>query len=75
MNGMDSIARMLVIMGALIILAGLGLLLMSKLGGGGFRLPGDFVIRRGNFTLYFPLATGLILSLVLTLLLNLFLRR
>ena len=75
MNGMDSLARMLLVTGALIILAGLVLLLMGKLGGEGFRLPGDFVIRRGNFTLYFPLATGLLLSLILTLLLNLFLRR
>lgn len=75
MNDMASIARLLITMGALILLAGLGLLLMSKLGGEGFRIPGDFVIRRGNFTLYFPLATGLILSLILTVLLNLFLRR
>lgn len=75
MNGMDSIARLLITMGALLLLAGAGFWLMARLGGGGFRIPGDFVIRRGNFTLYFPLATGIILSLILTVLLNLFLRR
>jgi hypothetical protein len=31
------------------------------------RLPGDFVFRRGNFSFYFPLATSIILSILLTL--------
>ncbi len=75
MNEMDNIARLLIALGVLILLSGLGLWLLSKLGGGGYRIPGDFVIRRGNFTLYFPLASGLILSLILTILLNLLLRR
>lgn len=42
------------------------------------RLPGDIRISRGNFTFYFPLATCIVLSLLLTLILNLvarFLRR
>jgi len=39
------------------------------------RLPGDFVWQRGNFTLMFPLASGLVLSIILTILFNLFLRR
>jgi hypothetical protein len=38
------------------------------------RLPGDIVIQRGNFTLYFPLATTIILSLVLSVLRTLVLR-
>ncbi len=41
---------------------------------GGF-LPGDIVIRRENFTLVFPIVTMAVVSIVLTLLLNLFLRR
>ncbi|OFV99318.1 MAG: hypothetical protein A3F68_06815 [Acidobacteria bacterium RIFCSPLOWO2_12_FULL_54_10] len=32
------------------------------------RLPGDFVYRRGNFTVYFPVVTSIVISLVLTLL-------
>ena len=39
------------------------------------RLPGDITIRRGNFTFYVPLATSIIASIVLTLLLMLFTRR
>ena len=39
------------------------------------RLPGDLFIRRENFTFSFPIVTCLILSLLLTLLLNLFFRR
>jgi hypothetical protein len=42
--------------------------------GGGF-LPGDIVIRRQNFTLVFPIVTMILVSLVLTVLLNLFFRR
>ena len=38
------------------------------------RLPGDFYVRRGNFSFYFPLATSIILSLLATLALALFRR-
>jgi hypothetical protein len=37
----------------------------GKLGIG--KLPGDFVVRRGNFTFYFPLATSIVVSIVLSL--------
>ena len=33
------------------------------------RLPGDFAVRRGNFSFYFPLATSIVVSILLTLLL------
>ena len=39
-----------------------------------FRLPGDISIRRGNFAFYFPLATSIVLSILLTLLFSLFRR-
>jgi hypothetical protein len=39
------------------------------------QLPGDFEFRRGNTTVYFPLATMIIVSIILTILLNLWLRR
>jgi hypothetical protein len=38
------------------------------------RLPGDIVVRRGNFSFYFPLATSIVVSILLTLLLT-FLKR
>ena len=53
-------------------IAGIGVLIMLGLPLG--RLPGDVVLRRGNFTVYLPISTCIILSLVLTLLLT-FLRR
>ena len=57
------------------VLLGIGLLLTfaEKIPGLG-RLPGDIVWRRGSFTFYFPLATCIIVSLVLTLLFRLFRR-
>ena len=53
-------------------IAALGLVMMLGVPLG--RLPGDFYVRRGNFSFYFPLATSIILSIVLTLLLALFRR-
>jgi hypothetical protein len=55
--------RALVLIGLAI--AGLGLLIMVGVPLG--RLPGDFAIRRGNFSFYFPLATSIVLSIILTL--------
>ncbi len=50
----------------------LGLLVMWGVPFG--RLPGDFIIRRNNFSFYFPLATSIILSILLTLILAFFRR-
>ena len=63
---------MLLGIAVIIALAGLVFLLMGKLGLG--RLPGDIVIRRENLTIFFPVATMIVISIVLTLLLNLFRR-
>lgn len=67
------LGRTLLAVGGFILLAGLLLILFGRLGIG--RLPGDIFIERGNFRFYFPLATGLLLSLLLTLILNLLFRR
>jgi DUF2905 family protein len=64
------VGKLLVFVGLCI--AGLGLLMM--LGLPLFRLPGDFAVRRGNFSFYFPLATSIVLSILLTLLFTLFRR-
>ena len=56
--------RVLLVVG--LIIAALGLLMMSGAPIG--RLPGDFTFRRGNTTFYFPLATSILLSIILTLL-------
>jgi len=72
-SDLSQIGRILVVVG--VVLAGLGLLLTfaGKVPGLG-KLPGDFAIRRGNFTFSFPLATCVLLSLLLTLLFRLFRR-
>ncbi|NOT28502.1 MAG: DUF2905 domain-containing protein [Acidobacteria bacterium] len=57
-------------MGRLLIGAGLVLVaagLLVNLGLPIGRLPGDFTVRRGNFSFYFPLATSIIVSILLTL--------
>jgi hypothetical protein len=60
--------KLLVIIGLAI--AGLGLLIMAGIPFG--RLPGDIVYRRGDFTAYVPIATSIVVSLLLTLLIALF---
>jgi len=68
------IGRLLIIVGGFILLVGLFLALGLRIPYLG-KLPGDISIDRGNVHLYFPIVTCLLLSLVLTLLLNLFFRR
>ncbi len=68
MSGVNDIGRLLVVFGVLIALAGVALLLVGRVPWLG-RLPGDIHIERGNWTFYFPLATSLLLSAVLTLIL------
>ncbi|MDP9322771.1 MAG: DUF2905 domain-containing protein [Acidobacteriota bacterium] len=55
-----------------LIIAGIGLLVMAGLPLG--RLPGDIMVRRGSGTFYFPLATSILLSIILSLLLAAFRR-
>ncbi|MEO8129873.1 MAG: DUF2905 domain-containing protein [Bryobacteraceae bacterium] len=66
------IGRSLIILGAVLLAAGIILSLTDKLPG---RLPGDIVIRGKNSVFYFPLATSLLLSVLLTLGMWLFNRR
>ena len=62
--------RTLVVIG--VVIAGLGILMMLGLPLG--RLPGDFAVRRGNASFYFPLTTSIVVSILLTLLFALFRR-
>jgi len=59
--------RFLVILGAALVVVGLAWPWLARLGLG--RLPGDIHIERGSWTFYFPLATSLVLSAVLSLIL------
>jgi hypothetical protein len=64
------VGRLLVVIG--LIVTGVGLLIMLGVPIG--RLPGDFVVRRGNGTFYFPLTTSILASVLLTILTALFRR-
>ena len=62
---MADLGKILIVVGAVLLLVGIGLTLLPGLGLG--RLPGDIVVRRQNWTIYFPIATSIVLSVVLTL--------
>ena len=63
-------ARFLITLGLILLVAGLLWPYVAKLGLG--RLPGDIAFTRGNTTFYFPIATSIVLSVVLSLVLWLF---
>ncbi len=65
---MEGAAKLLLAIAAVLALVGLALFGLSKLGLD--RLPGDVVLRRGNFTLYAPIGLMILVSIVLTILLN-----
>jgi len=70
-DGIQYIAKFLIILGTVIIAVGGLLLLSGKISWLG-KLPGDIIIQKKNFTFYFPLATSILLSLLLTLIFWLF---
>ncbi|HTU02563.1 MAG TPA: DUF2905 domain-containing protein [Candidatus Sulfotelmatobacter sp.] len=71
---MDSLGKMLILLGIFLAVLGGLFLLAGKIPFLG-RLPGDIAFRRGNWSFYFPLTTSILISLLLTLLLSLFTRR
>ena len=73
MNLLAGFGKLFLLMGGIFLVLGLLLILAGKIGWIG-RLPGDIRIEREIFTFYFPLATCLLLSLLLTLILSLFRR-
>ena len=70
---MPDIGRTLLVVGGVLVAAGLLLMLGARVPGLG-RLPGDIVYRKGNVAFYFPLVTCILLSVVVTLLLRIFRR-
>jgi hypothetical protein len=58
------LGRFLIVIGVVLVAAGLLINMGLPIG----RLPGDFSVRRGNFSFYFPLTTSIIASILLTLL-------
>ncbi|MBW7957837.1 MAG: DUF2905 domain-containing protein [Deltaproteobacteria bacterium] len=71
---MPGVGKTLIIIGIIIVVIGLFVSLGPRIPYLG-KLPGDIYVKRDNFVFYFPLATSIIVSIVLTLLLYLFFRR
>ncbi|MGQ3888293.1 DUF2905 domain-containing protein [Legionella sp. CNM-1927-20] len=59
--------KIIIVIGVIFIIIGLIWPFIHKLGIG--RLPGDFLIKKGNFTFYFPLTTSIIISLIIMIIL------
>lgn len=71
---MTELGKFLIVVGIIMAVVGVGVLAIGRVPWIG-RLPGDIFIRRGSFTFYFPFATSLLLSVLLTLIFYLIGRR
>jgi hypothetical protein len=70
-NAVPALGKMLVILGVVLVVVGLGFMFADKIPYIG-RLPGDIYIKREKFSFYFPLATCIIISIILTILFSIF---
>ena len=66
----DSLGKTLMILGVVLLIVGALIHFGGKIGFG--QLPGDIHYKNGNFNVYFPIATSIIVSIILTLLFSLF---
>lgn len=66
-----SLGKIIVTFALILFVIGGAFYLLGKIAGVG-RLPGDIYIKRGNFAFYFPLGASIVISILLTILLNLF---
>jgi len=71
MFGLSVMGKLLILLGVFIILIGLLLLIGEKIPWVG-KLPGDIIVKKERFTFYFPLATSILISIILTVLFRLF---
>jgi hypothetical protein len=71
---MSDIGRLLLFLGIVLVVIGVVLTFADRIPFLG-RLPGDILIKKKNFSFYFPLATCILLSIFLTVILNLFFRK
>ncbi len=67
---MADVGRVLLVFGILLAVIGGGLMLFGR-----FHLPGDITFKSGNVTVYIPIATSIVLSIILTVVLNLLFRQ
>lgn len=74
MDSLYAIGKIILSLGFMLVLVGGLLMAAGKFTGLG-RLPGDILVQRGNFTFYFPVVTMILVSLLLTVVLNLIFRK
>jgi hypothetical protein len=67
---MADVGRLLLVFGVILVVVGGALMLFGR-----FQLPGDFTFRSGGVTIYVPIATSIVLSIVATIVLNLVFRQ
>lgn len=81
MMDMQAFGKIVVLMGLMVVLVGVVLIVVGKWSSSGAewgwlgRLPGDIYIKRDNFTLYFPFTTGILISVVVSVILYFLMRR
>ena len=71
LHAMPALGKILIILGVVLVVIGLGFMFADKIPYIG-RLPGDIYIKREKFSFYFPLATSIIISIILTILFSIF---
>ena len=74
MEVMSGLAKSLIVFGLVLMVAGAVLYLAGRVPGVG-RLPGDIFFKKVNFSFFFPITTSLLISVITTVLLNLFMRK
>lgn len=70
MSPLEAAGKVILLLGGVLVALGLVLLLLGRVTVAG-RLPGDFHLQSGGLSCYFPLMTGVVLSIIATLALNL----
>lgn len=70
---MESTGKLILLLGVALLVIGGIIYLVGRLGLG--PLPGDIAIRRGNLRIFIPIGTSILLSIILTVVLNLLIRR
>ncbi|MCD5405627.1 DUF2905 domain-containing protein [Peptococcaceae bacterium] len=74
MDPFQSIGKIIFSIGILMVIVGGAMMLTGKLFNFG-KLPGDIYIQKGSFTFFFPIATMILISIILTILLNILFRK
>jgi hypothetical protein len=65
---MGELAKVMILIGSVLVVAGLVILIFPRLPFLG-KLPGDILVKKDNFTWYFPLATSVVVSIIVSLIL------